>query len=66
MPAECERCSAVVSVRFACLGRRLCFTCLEAVFQLTSGYESLRAIATQEMDEAMIEINRRKRSHEVR
>jgi hypothetical protein len=41
---RCERCGATASVTFRCLGRRVCFVCLNAVAKLTGGFPGLQAL----------------------
>jgi hypothetical protein len=40
----CEQCGAKASVTFRCLGRRVCFVCLNEVARLTGGYPGLQAL----------------------
>jgi hypothetical protein len=41
---RCDRCGATASVTFRCLGRRVCFACLNDVANLTGGYPGLQAL----------------------
>jgi len=44
---RCEQCGARASVTFRCLGRRVCFVCLNDVAKLTGGIPGLQALISE-------------------